>query len=30
MTVLAAMFALVALVDMASARLRRGLGPAYA
>ena len=30
MTVLAAMFGLVALVDMASARLRRGLGPAYA
>lgn len=30
MTVLIAMFALVALVDMASARLRRGLGPAYA
>lgn len=30
MTVLIAMFGLVALVDMASARLRRGLGPAYA
>jgi phosphonate transport system permease protein len=30
MTVLAAMFGLVVLVDMASARLRRGLGPAYA
>lgn len=30
MTVLVAMFGLVALVDMASARLRRGLGPAYA
>ena len=30
MTVLAAMFVLVALVDMASSRLRRGLGPAYA
>jgi phosphonate transport system permease protein len=30
MTVLAAMFGLVALVDMASARLRRDLGPAHA
>lgn len=30
MTVLMAMFALVAIVDLASARLRRGLGPAYA
>ena len=30
MTVLIAMFVLVALVDFASARLRRGLGPAYA
>lgn len=30
MTVLIAMFALVTLVDFASARLRRGLGPAYA
>ena len=30
MTVLIAMFALVAVVDDASARLRRGLGPAYA
>lgn len=30
MTVLVAMFGLVALVDMASAWLRRGLGPAYA
>lgn len=29
MTVLLAMFVLVALVDAASARLRRGLGPAY-
>lgn len=30
MTVLIAMFAIVAVVDGASARLRRGLGPAYA
>lgn len=30
MTVLIAMFALVATVDLASGRLRRGLGPAYA
>ncbi|MCR6477612.1 phosphonate ABC transporter, permease protein PhnE [Variovorax sp. ZS18.2.2] len=30
MTVLIAMFVLVTLVDFASARLRRGLGPAYA
>uniref|UniRef100_UPI001ABCBF94 PhnE/PtxC family ABC transporter permease n=2 Tax=Variovorax TaxID=34072 RepID=UPI001ABCBF94 len=30
MTVLLAMFVLVTLVDFASARLRRGLGPAYA
>ncbi|CAN5298112.1 phosphonate ABC transporter, permease protein PhnE [soil metagenome] len=30
MTVLIAMFGLVTLVDFASARLRRGLGPAYA
>lgn len=30
MTVLMAMFVLVAIVDFASARLRRGLGPAYA
>ncbi|RZL65477.1 MAG: phosphonate ABC transporter, permease protein PhnE [Variovorax sp.] len=30
MTVLIAMFVLVAIVDFASARLRRGLGPAYA
>ena len=30
MTVLVAMFALVAIVDFASAHLRRGLGPAYA
>jgi phosphonate transport system permease protein len=30
MTVLMAMFAIVAGVDAASARLRRGLGPAYA
>jgi phosphonate transport system permease protein len=30
MTVLIAMFVLVTLVDFASARLRKGLGPAYA
>ena len=30
MTVLLAMFAIVAAVDAASAHLRRGLGPAYA
>jgi phosphonate transport system permease protein len=30
MTVLIAMFALVVAVDLASARLRKGLGPAYA
>jgi len=30
MTVLIAMFVLVTFVDLASARLRKGLGPAYA